>query len=65
MRVGERGILVTTAEAARLYGCPLSTLRRLAFEDGWRPFGSGHRRYWHLDQVEASLEKRNRLSRTA
>ena len=66
MRAGERGILLTIAEAVAIYRVPAGTLRRWASEDDWTPFGSGYRRYWSYDQVQDSYdERRNPLTCTA
>lgn len=55
---GENGVLITTAEASLLYRRPQGTIRRWAKEDGWRPFGSRHRRRWQAEQVQASYDRR-------
>lgn len=65
MRVGEHGILVSVAEATRIWRRPAGTLRRWAHEDGWRPFGGPRSRHWDSDEVQDSYDRRSPLARTA
>jgi len=58
MRHGEHGILITVKEATEIFKVPAGTLRRWAHEDGWERFGGPRSRYWHIDQVQDSYDRR-------
>lgn len=58
-------VVLSTQDISMIYGVPTGTVHRWASEDGWTRYGTRARRRWDLEQVQASLDRRQRASLTS